>query len=178
MQLTNIEYGSLASSALLNNNFIYLDEKIAETNTNLNSSISAILSNIETINTRLTQVAENAINSHSNLELSINDFKTKSLATFNKITMLPNWSAITSILDLSSFTASANGYLLLIPKNNASGKIKVNNFEFTLKQITNSYDNSSELLVVPIKKDDKVSCTVQMSFAYFLPATSILINEL
>lgn len=178
MQLTNIEYGSLASSAILNNNFVYLDEKIAETNTSLNSSISAILSNIETINSRLSQLANEISDTRSTFELTITDFRTKSLNTFNKITMLPNWTSLSTIIDLTSFVSPSNGYLLVIPKNNASGNIKINNFEFALKQIVNAYDNASEMLTLPLKKDDVVATSVEMTNSYFLPAINIISTEL
>ncbi|MBQ7125544.1 hypothetical protein IJO12_00490 [bacterium] len=178
MQLTNIEYGSLASSAVLNNNFTYLDEKIAETDTNLNSSISAILSNIETINSRLSQLAENVSTTRSDLELGFNDFKSKSLAAFNKVTMLPNWSNIISVTDLNSFTALTNGYLLLIQANGTAGNIKINNFEFTLEQVANAYDSFSETMTIPLKKGDIVSSSIQAERVYFLPALNIISTEL
>ena len=38
MSLTNIEYGSLASSEVLNQNFTYLDNKISEVIESLNAS--------------------------------------------------------------------------------------------------------------------------------------------
>ena len=44
MALINIEYGSVARSDVLNKNFLYLDEKIADTNNSNATSISSILS--------------------------------------------------------------------------------------------------------------------------------------
>ena len=45
MALENIEYGSLASSETMNKNFMYLDDKIANTAESIMTSISSILSN-------------------------------------------------------------------------------------------------------------------------------------
>ena len=63
MALVNIEYGSLASSEIMNKNFIYLDDKIAESSESIMTSISSILSNIATINTRLNDISENITDS-------------------------------------------------------------------------------------------------------------------
>ena len=46
MSLINIEYGSLASSEVMNKNFLYLDDKIAESNNSIMTSISSILSRL------------------------------------------------------------------------------------------------------------------------------------
>ena len=43
MALINIEYGSLASSDTMNKNFMYLDDKIAESSESIMTSISSIL---------------------------------------------------------------------------------------------------------------------------------------
>ena len=45
MALINIEYGSVARSEVLNKNFLYLDEKIADSNTSTATNISSIFSN-------------------------------------------------------------------------------------------------------------------------------------
>lgn len=58
MALTNIEYGSIASSKLLNDNFNYLEDKIEDYSKNIAtdkaSLMSLINSQIETINTQFT----------------------------------------------------------------------------------------------------------------------------
>mgnify|MGYP003308186977 CR=1 FL=1 len=43
MSLINIEYGSLASSDTMNKNFMYLDNKIAESVGDIDTSIKLIL---------------------------------------------------------------------------------------------------------------------------------------
>lgn len=54
MALTRIEYGSLASSETMNNNFEYLDNKIAEASERITSTSASIYSNIASVNTQLS----------------------------------------------------------------------------------------------------------------------------
>ena len=58
MALTNIEYGSIATSKVLNDNFNYLEDKIEDYSKNIetdkSSLVSLINSQIETINTQFT----------------------------------------------------------------------------------------------------------------------------
>lgn len=58
MALTEIEYGSLASSEIMNNNFEYLDNKISDVSENLISNTATTNSNIATINTSITALHE------------------------------------------------------------------------------------------------------------------------
>ena len=51
MALTEIEYGSLASSDVMNKNFEYLDNKISDVSENLASNVATINANIATANT-------------------------------------------------------------------------------------------------------------------------------
>ena len=55
MALTKIEYGALASSSVMNNNFEYLDNRISSLSENLSSSNSGIYSNIASINALIVQ---------------------------------------------------------------------------------------------------------------------------
>ena len=54
MALTTIEYGALASSQVMNNNFEYLDNRITSVSNTVTSNNSSILSNIASINTAIT----------------------------------------------------------------------------------------------------------------------------
>ena len=55
MALTKIEYGALASSQVMNNNFDYLDDRITSLSQSMSSANSAIYSNIASINALITQ---------------------------------------------------------------------------------------------------------------------------
>ena len=58
MALTEIEYGSLASSEVMNNNFEYLDEKISDVSENLTSTVATINSNLATINSSMASMSD------------------------------------------------------------------------------------------------------------------------
>ena len=55
MPLTTIQYGSLASSEVMNDNFGYLDDRITTLANNVTSSTSTIQSGISGLNSRLSQ---------------------------------------------------------------------------------------------------------------------------
>ena len=59
MALTEIEYGSLASSEVMNNNFGYLDNKISDVSETLSSNVATINSNIATTNASISTLGEN-----------------------------------------------------------------------------------------------------------------------
>ena len=58
MALTKIEYGSLASSETMNNNFEYLDNRISTVVENVTTDNASIYSNIASINSLITQTAD------------------------------------------------------------------------------------------------------------------------
>ncbi len=72
MALIEIEYGSLASSEMMNNNFNYLDNRVSGVSENLISTAASINSNIVSINNAVTSLSENTTTSlediNSNLE--------------------------------------------------------------------------------------------------------------
>jgi len=80
MALEEIKYGSLASSSLLNKNYEYLDERINEANTLLNTKAAQLSTKIENVNTNLTNtIASNkssADSSVSSLNSSIDSLRT------------------------------------------------------------------------------------------------------
>lgn len=56
MSLTEIEYGSLASSAVLNNNFQFLQDKITELSELITSETSSFSSSVATLNNSVNQL--------------------------------------------------------------------------------------------------------------------------
>lgn len=58
MALTRIEYGSLASSETMNNNFDYLDNKISEVSERITTSSASIYSSIASLNTQISNQIE------------------------------------------------------------------------------------------------------------------------
>lgn len=81
MALTTIEYGSLASSAQMNNNFEYLDNRISSVSESLASSNASIYSNIATTNASITGVNTALQNSIAALQQNLNS--TNSIFTDN-----------------------------------------------------------------------------------------------
>ena len=174
MALINIEYGSLASSDTMNKNFTYLDDKIAETSENIMTSISSILSNIATINTRLNEINENLGGSVDTLNVKLEDFKTEATKMVSDNIMVPNWSNCTRIsVPTSGYTTPNNGYILLIPQTTAAGNIKVNGVSVAFKKIDSIDDYSAQLVPFPVKKGDVVTVAVSCVAIYFLPTLEL-----
>lgn len=179
MALIDIEYGSLASSDTMNKNFMYLDEKIADTSDSIMTSISSILSNIATINSRINEISEKMSDSVTNLQAKLEDYKTKTKNLVNTATMVPNWRNCASIsLNVGAkYTAPSNGYILLAPETISEGNLTVNGKTIVYKTINGQYDNGSQLVVFPVYNGDVVSSTVEYLNAYFVPAKQVSISN-
>lgn len=137
MALINIDNGALAKSSVLNDNFIFLDEKIAKTAQTLDAKIGLVSNNASTVTSNLanTQSAVNKINDDlstlttateskaskdlSNVTLS-SEFKNLVLSCVS-----PNYGAGYSIS--SGWTAPKAGWI------NARHNQSVDNQTFTLK---------------------------------------------
>ena len=169
MTLINIDFGSLASSETMNKNFLYLDEKIADTADSINTSISSMLSNIATLNTRINDVsselqdATEATNAEleatqENLEIMVGNYS-----------MIPNWKSCVAISRPSSYTVPANGYLLLLPETVVYGGATINGMYIQLKNSSSANDFASIMITLPVKKGDVVSCGIELTNAYFVP---------
>lgn len=177
MALTNIEYGSLASSETINKNFLYLDDRISETTENISTSISSVLSNIATINSRLGEMAEDIKDNNLEFNSKLSDFKTKTKQLISLVSMVPNWSNCFSIEDISSYEATSNGYLLVIPNLDETAELQVNNKTIVLAQKENTDSKSSQIVSIPLFKGDRCSYSVGISQAYFVPVREIQIRD-
>lgn len=180
MALINIEYGSIASSDTMNQNFAYLENKITELSSSTNTMISSILSNIATINSRLGDITENIQDDATSFESKLEEYRNKSRLSLNKLSMLPNWSncfALTAA-EQQSYNVPRNGYLLLNPKPEADGTLTINGKSVTLKSCSATADNASQLYFIPVKAGDNTSCTLALYCAYFLPTVAISSEEL
>lgn len=71
MALTEIEYGALASSDVMNNNFEYLDNRITDVSETLIETNAAINSNIVTINGSISSLTEEVNQSLEELNSNI-----------------------------------------------------------------------------------------------------------
>ena len=179
MALINIEYGSLASSEILNKNFMYLDDKIAETSESILTSVSSILSNIATINGRLNDITEMITDSIEGLSTTLEDYKSKVKILVNEASMVPNWSGVVSV-KLSStkaYVAPSNGYLLLKTDVTTVGNIVINGSTLPLKTCASAYEANSLLTAYPLQENDKVTSNATFTNVYFLPAKEVSIEN-
>ena len=168
MTLINIEYGSIASSETMNKNFSYLEEKINNTSDSIMTSISSILSNIATINTRLSEMSELINENDSNMSSKIEEYKNKTKILVQASTMLPHWNGCCSITINERYSVSSNGYILIIPTETSSGTIKINSTELVV---------SSKLILLPVKEGDVITTSLNIDRAFFLPVTEISIES-
>ena len=169
MTLINIEYGSLASSETMNKNFSYLDGKIENTSNNIMTSISSILSNIATINLRLSDMSELINDNNAEISAKVEEYKNKTKILLQQTTMIPCWNSCRSISINKSYSVSANGYLLIIPRASSSGIIKVNSTEIVV--------NSQNLISLPVKEGDVLTTTLDVAYAFFIPVMEINIEN-
>jgi hypothetical protein len=83
MPLTHIEYGSLASSDVMNDNFEYLDNRATTIANNLSQTASGINSTIASMNSTFTQKNEELQEDISDLSSDLadlrNDFESKDI---------------------------------------------------------------------------------------------------
>lgn len=180
MALINIEYGSIASSDTMNKNFLYLENKVSDLSNSLNTTISSILSNIATINSRLGEITDDIQDDAESFESKIEDYRLKTRLALNNLSMLPNWNKCFALTDAeqTSYKAPKNGYLLLDPKPESKGTLTINSKVVNLKTRNGSADNAAQLYFVPVKAADIISCTLTLNGAYFLPVVEISSEEL
>lgn len=169
MTLTNIEYGSLASSEVLNKNFSYLEKKVDEAFNATMTSISSMLSNIATINSRLSEQTEMLENNSSEITAKLEEYKNKTKIFIKKTCSLPYWEGITAIDLTQTYPVTMNGYFLIIPEKNSEGDVKINN------TIIN-YNNSG-IVLLPVKEGDKISSNISLQNAFFVPVINIIFDN-
>ena len=177
MTLTTIQYGSVASSEVINGNFTYLDGRITSSNESTSTSLSSIQSNIATINSRITQLSESVTSSLATLSATVETYRTKVKLLVKNSSMVPNWNSCTSISFTSgtNYTASSNGFVLVIPSASTSGNITVNTYNTIVLKYSD--DLAAELITIPVKSGDRLSTTVTVQNAYFVPAAEISVEN-
>lgn len=73
MNLIEIEYGALASSEVMNNNFNYLDNKSSVLSETIDANVATITSNIATLNTAFTNFSNTTNSEISDLKNAWNN---------------------------------------------------------------------------------------------------------
>lgn len=169
MALINIDYGSLASSEIMNKNFLYLDEKIADASENLSTSISSLLSNIATLNTRIVEVSDEVKEASEDLSGEISEAESKLNIAIDNYSMVPNWSACIGLAAISNYVVPSNGFLLICPATTANGTLNINGAEVFFKKVSSGNDYAAILTSMPVREGDVVNCYCGILAAYFLP---------
>jgi len=104
MALTKIEYGSLASSSVINDNFEYLEDIIGDVSENLVSDVATINSNIASLTNTVTTLNSSQTSAIEGLADDLTEVR--SIAEINTA---PNYSAGYQIT--LPFTAPSDGYV-------------------------------------------------------------------
>jgi len=174
MALTTIEYGSLASSATLNNNFNYLDGRITTTAT----SVSTLSSQISTINTNLTNNKANT--DLSNVTDTVLTGKLSSTVLTNagcltsgnissasntvKSTItawgMPDYSNGISVTVNTDYTCTANGWILIQSRvaDGGSRYLYINSTQYDFVASAGNYYDT-DFAIIPVSAGDIVKLT-------------------
>ena len=183
MALTNIEYGSVATSKVLNDNFNYLEDKIEDYSKNIstnNASLTAL------INSQTATISNNLNNETARLDSDIDKVEQSLAKTNTTITtlqngvcsyMIPNYTKRTTLNTGQQYTASADGVVYVrvpIVSGNQTASISINNISFDLGSgLTNREGNHSNTMMFPVGKNDKYTITSGTDNgwfeAYFIP---------
>ena len=127
MPLTNIEYGSLASSEVMNDNFEYLDDRVTTVANNLTSTASTINSNIASMNSTFTLQNENIMSDIEDLNTDLSSL----IADFNAYDITPDYTHAVTVKNSSgsgSHNINWNGWVafdLYCNQNSANYQISV-----------------------------------------------------
>lgn len=168
MDLKIIEYGSLASSEIMNNNFSYLEKKIETNSEATDTAVSSLLSNIATINTRLNDLVETFGDAIEAANTKIEDYKNKTKLMISENSMVPNWSEAIKLGSLENYQVLNNGYILILLDNLEAATISINNNEIEL---------NPSISYLPVMKNDIVDCDVDFEKAYYIPTICISIEK-
>lgn len=161
MSLINIEYGSIASSEIINKNFLYLENNLNEKTISIINSISSILSNIATINSTIRDLSTAIQDISTELSSKIESDFSKTKVFFNKLAILPDWNNKIPLSGFNSYKPSLNGLLIIRNCHNLaingtiikmSGEISI--FVSAGDLITNSDNFTLEDLYIPTKALD------------------------
>jgi hypothetical protein len=132
MALTDIEYGSIATSKLLNDNFHYLDNKISsysETANTIEGTLTTVIqSQGDTLNSKLTEELAKVNEAIAGVQADVDDAKT----TYDKFTTKDVFALFTpdytkGVDAGATFTAPSYGVVMItFNLNNSSCYITVN----------------------------------------------------
>lgn len=162
MALTHIEYGSLASSSVINNNFEYLDNRITTVANNLTSTASSISSNIASMNSSFSETTQEISSDLSDFKLYHNALR----ADFDTQNEAPDYSNAETIT--FPYTAAAHGYVYAkIQTVNGIMSVFINNNPVMYGQYGNILSTHGSMYRVGT--GDKITITGTCQEACFYP---------
>ena len=97
MPLIHIEYGSLASSEVMNDNFEYLDDRITSTANNLTTASAGIYSNISSINNSILEMNQELGEDISDLESDLDSLR----SDFSALDLAPDYGKAVTVYNSS-----------------------------------------------------------------------------
>lgn len=180
MALTTIQSGAVAKSSVLNDNFIYLDEKISSFATNTSNKVDALSNSLTTISGNLSGTSTTVSNlsaSVTELETSVEgkakkDLSDVSLSSEFKELVLsciaPNYSAGVNIGDNVTYTAPKAGWVIVCQRtdNADSAGYWINGLYFESSREVGNSQNAQSTCVF-IGKGDKFRANYTNQIKFF-----------
>ena len=175
MPLTNIEYGSLASSEVMNDNFEYLDNRITTVAESLTSTSSSIYSNIESVNNTFTQNNQERIEDISDLNGAVDTLNNNLNTLTNNVNSTNNAPDYSKGVSISMpYTVTKNGYVYAgVNGYDSTRFVKVNG-----KIVHGHCGYSGGIYVYSgsifrVTPGDTVTCDLTMGNYYFYPMKGV-----
>ena len=165
MSLTHIEYGSLASSAVMNDNFEYLDNRVTSVANSLTSNTSSINSNIASLNSTFSQTAEDLALDISELETYAQNLRND----FDNHNNAPDYSNGIGIT--LPYTVEADGWVYTRINTGDSVLSVFVNGKPVLARSSSQYGGitAQGSSIFRVSADDEVTTNGSLQEAYFYP---------
>lgn len=165
MSLTHIEYGSLASSAVMNDNFEYLDDRITTVANSLTSNTSSINSNIASLNSTFSQTTDELASDISDLETYAQNLR----SDFENQNHAPDYSNGIGIT--LPYTAEADGWAYVRIYTGDSVLSVFVNGKPVLARSASQYGgvSSQGSSIFRVSTDDEITTNGSLQDAYFYP---------
>lgn len=167
MALTNIEYGSVASSEVVNNNFQYLDDKISSVSQSLSANTTSLSGSISSLS---ATVASNKNDIDSKVSTLQNDFD-KAESNLN--------SCMNRIYVKSSYRSGKNWYRLYSDSWIEQGGYVTFGYADNTKNVTllkEMADTNASVYASPIKAFTTGDWDIGIAGATFIDTKSIRVT--
>lgn len=172
MALTNIEYGSLASSETMNTNFQYLDNRISTVVENNISTSASINSNIASLSSSLSLLSSNINTSIVNINSLIDELE----GMIDEISFLPDYTKAFTIT--SPYTATMDGWIYAqawVASGIESASIYIDDMQIVLNQGLNNREGAhGPSAFVPIASGSVFRTSGNVHTKTFIPMKGVV----